>query len=210
MRRAVIFQRAQNQPWFREYLHPSLENYFKPDPANHGSYFIGWKQHRRSVLEGELPPVDLAATPRISSGKAGSIGCGDDAGFIYEMYGFGLIREMESAPGGRIPAAQDHPALHEQQRENTRPGRSPRPHQGRLHGRSHRGRWKPAREYQSALRRRYERHSGWQKKCARSDSEWIIKDGISVQRAAALMREVKGGSSIKRARTKQQPRAAEQ
>ena len=24
------------------YLHPTLEDYFKPDPANHGSYFFGW------------------------------------------------------------------------------------------------------------------------------------------------------------------------
>jgi imidazolonepropionase-like amidohydrolase len=27
--------------------------------------------------------------------KGGTIGCGDDAGFIYQMYGYGLIREME-------------------------------------------------------------------------------------------------------------------
>jgi imidazolonepropionase-like amidohydrolase len=27
--------------------------------------------------------------------KGGVIGCGDDAGFIYQMYGYGLIREME-------------------------------------------------------------------------------------------------------------------
>jgi hypothetical protein len=35
-------QRAQNQPWFAEYLHPTLEEYFRPNPANHGSYFLGW------------------------------------------------------------------------------------------------------------------------------------------------------------------------
>src|SRR5579871_6122821 len=35
-------QRAQTQPWFADYLHPVLEEYFKPDPANHGSYFFGW------------------------------------------------------------------------------------------------------------------------------------------------------------------------
>jgi imidazolonepropionase-like amidohydrolase len=27
--------------------------------------------------------------------KGGLIGCGDDAGFIYQLYGFGMIREME-------------------------------------------------------------------------------------------------------------------
>ena len=35
-------QRAQTQPWFEDYLHPTLERYFRPDPANHGSYFLGW------------------------------------------------------------------------------------------------------------------------------------------------------------------------
>ena len=35
-------QRAQSSPWFADYLHPALEEYFKPDPANHGSYFLGW------------------------------------------------------------------------------------------------------------------------------------------------------------------------
>jgi imidazolonepropionase-like amidohydrolase len=27
--------------------------------------------------------------------RGGLIGCGDDAGFIYQMYGFGLLRELE-------------------------------------------------------------------------------------------------------------------
>ena len=30
-----------------------------------------------------------------SSEQGGLIGAGDDAGFIYQMYGFGLIRELE-------------------------------------------------------------------------------------------------------------------
>ena len=86
-------QRAQTQPWFQDYLHPSLANYFKPDPANHGSYFIGWsstdevywKENYRIWME----------TLRKFERKGGTIGCGDDAGFIYELYGYALIREME-------------------------------------------------------------------------------------------------------------------
>jgi imidazolonepropionase-like amidohydrolase len=27
--------------------------------------------------------------------KGGTIGCGDDAGFIYQLYGYGMVREME-------------------------------------------------------------------------------------------------------------------
>src|SRR5262249_58217231 len=33
--------RAQNQPWFRDYLHPSMEEYCKGSFDNHGSYFFG-------------------------------------------------------------------------------------------------------------------------------------------------------------------------
>ncbi|MCU0648411.1 MAG: amidohydrolase family protein [Gemmatimonadaceae bacterium] len=86
-------QRAQTQPWFKDYLHPSLENYFKPDPANHGSYFIGWSS-TDEVYWKENYRIWMAALREFER-KGGVIGCGDDAGFIYQMYGYGLIREME-------------------------------------------------------------------------------------------------------------------
>jgi imidazolonepropionase-like amidohydrolase len=86
-------QRAQTQPWFRDYLHPSLEWYFQPDPANHGSYFIGWSS-TDEVYWKENYRIWMAAL-RDFERKGGIIGCGDDAGFIYQLYGFGLIREME-------------------------------------------------------------------------------------------------------------------
>jgi cytosine/adenosine deaminase-related metal-dependent hydrolase len=86
-------QRAQTQPAFADYLHPVLEEYFKPNPANHGSYFIGWtstdevfwKENYRLWLQ------SLAEFER----RGGTIGIGEDAGFIYQMYGFGLLRELE-------------------------------------------------------------------------------------------------------------------
>jgi Amidohydrolase family len=86
-------QRAQNQPWFKDYLHPSLEQYFKPDPSNHGSYFIGWSSTDETYWKEDYQLWEAAL--RSFDRKGGVIGCGDDAGFIYEMYGFGLIREME-------------------------------------------------------------------------------------------------------------------
>ena len=86
-------QRAQTQPWFADYLHPSLEWYFRPDPANHGSYFIGWST-TDEVYWKENYRIWMAAL-RDFERKGGLIGCGDDAGFIYQMYGYGLIREME-------------------------------------------------------------------------------------------------------------------
>jgi cytosine/adenosine deaminase-related metal-dependent hydrolase len=85
--------RAQNQPWFRDYLHPTLARYFEPNPANHGSYFIGWTSTDEAFWK-ENYRIEMAAL-RDFEKRGGLIGAGDDAGFIYQMYGFGLIRELE-------------------------------------------------------------------------------------------------------------------
>ncbi len=86
-------QRAQTQPWFADYLHPTLEEYFRPDPANHGSYFFGWSSTDEAYWK-ENYRLWMSAL-RDFERKGGIIGVGDDAGFIYQMYGFGLIRELE-------------------------------------------------------------------------------------------------------------------
>jgi hypothetical protein len=86
-------QRAQNQPWFREYLHPTLEEYFRPNPRNHGSYFLGWTSNDE-VFWKENYRIWMAAL-RDFERMGGMIGAGDDAGFIYQIYGFGLLRELE-------------------------------------------------------------------------------------------------------------------
>lgn len=86
-------QRAQSSPWFKDYLHPALEEYFKPDPSNHGSYFIGWSSTDETYWK-ENYRIWFAALREFER-KGGTIACGDDAGFIYQLYGYGLIREME-------------------------------------------------------------------------------------------------------------------
>ena len=86
-------QRAQTQPWFADYLHPTLEEYFKPNPANHGSYFLNWTSTDEAFWK-ENYRLWMAAVRQFDR-LGGLIGLGDDAGFIYQMYGFGLIRGME-------------------------------------------------------------------------------------------------------------------
>lgn len=86
-------QRAQTQPWFDEYLHPTLEDFFRPNPANHGSYFIGWSS-LDEVFWKENYKIWMAALREFEQ-RGGLICAGEDAGFIYQMYGFGLIRELE-------------------------------------------------------------------------------------------------------------------
>lgn len=86
-------QRAQTNPAFADYLHPVLEEYFKPNPANHGSYFIGWTSTDEAFWK-ENYRIWMKALYEFEK-RGGVIGTGEDAGFIYQMYGFGLIRELE-------------------------------------------------------------------------------------------------------------------
>ncbi len=86
-------QRAETQPWFREYLHPTLEKYFKPDPSNHGSYFANWSSTDEAFWK-ENYRIWFDAVRRFEQ-MGGTVGAGEDAGFIYQIYGFGLIRELE-------------------------------------------------------------------------------------------------------------------
>ncbi len=86
-------QRAETQPWFNEYLHPTLEKYFRPDPSNHGSYFANWSSTDEAYWK-ENYRIWFQAV-RDFERLGGTIGVGEDAGFIYQVYGFGLIRELE-------------------------------------------------------------------------------------------------------------------
>jgi imidazolonepropionase-like amidohydrolase len=85
--------RAQSQPWFADYLHPTLEDYFRPNPSNHGSYFIGWTSTDETFWR-ENYRIWMDALRQFGQ-RGGTIGIGEDAGFIYQLYGYGLIREME-------------------------------------------------------------------------------------------------------------------
>jgi len=85
--------RAQNLPWYRDFLHPSMEAYWRPNLDNHGSYFVGWGntqevrwRHNYRVWMDALRHFGL---------NGGLITTGDDAGYIYSLYGFGLVRELE-------------------------------------------------------------------------------------------------------------------
>jgi hypothetical protein len=85
--------RAQNQPWFKEYLHPSLEAFFRPSLDNHGSYFLGWTSTQEAAWARQFRI--WMDTVRDFGRKGGIIGTGDDAGYIYSVYGFGIARELE-------------------------------------------------------------------------------------------------------------------
>lgn len=86
-------QRALNQPWFKDYLHPALQQYFVPDPANHGSYHCNWST-TDEIYWKENYQIWMRAVREFAK-MGGVVGVGEDAGYIYMMYGFSVIRELE-------------------------------------------------------------------------------------------------------------------
>ncbi len=84
--------RAQNLPWYKEYLHPTMEDYWKPDLERHGSFFLGWTSTQETRWKKSYQ-VWMQALREFGL-KGGLIATGDDAGFIYSLYGFGLLEEL--------------------------------------------------------------------------------------------------------------------
>jgi hypothetical protein len=85
--------RAKNQPWFEDFLHPALAEYFKPNPDHHGSYHWDWTT-KDEVFWRENYRLWMKAVREFAD-MGGVVGAGEDAGYIYMMYGFSLIRELE-------------------------------------------------------------------------------------------------------------------
>jgi imidazolonepropionase-like amidohydrolase len=86
--------RAQNLPWYRDYLHPSLEEYYKPSMVRHGTFWTGWTEDQEVKWKKNYQ-VWMAAVREFGL-KGGTITTGDDAGFLYgSLYGFGISRELE-------------------------------------------------------------------------------------------------------------------
>lgn len=85
--------RAMNQPWFKDYLHPAVEQYFRPNPEYHGSYQWNWTTEDE-IFWKENYKIWMKAV-REYANYGGTVGIGEDAGYIYMLYGFSLIRELE-------------------------------------------------------------------------------------------------------------------
>ena len=86
--------RAQNLPWYKELLHPSLEEYYKPSMTRHGTFWTGWTA-TQEVRWRKNYQVWMAALREFGL-KGGTITTGDDAGYLYgSLYGFGISRELE-------------------------------------------------------------------------------------------------------------------
>jgi hypothetical protein len=85
--------RARRAEWHDEYTLPSLWSFYAPNRKAHGSYWfywttedeIAWKENYRLWMRFIDEYKD----------RGGRVCTGSDSGFIYKLYGFDYIRELE-------------------------------------------------------------------------------------------------------------------
>ena len=85
--------RARTLPWFKDYALPNVLAFFEPDPSRHGSYHSDWTTADEVMWRNNYQI--WMRWVREYARRGGNVTVGSDAGFIYHLYGFGTIREME-------------------------------------------------------------------------------------------------------------------
>ncbi|MGH9460176.1 MAG: amidohydrolase family protein [Vicinamibacteria bacterium] len=85
--------RARRAEWHDEYTLPSLWRFFQPSRRAHGSYWFYWTT---------TDEVEWRNNYRLwmtfvneYKNRGGRVAAGSDAGFIYKLYGFDYVRELE-------------------------------------------------------------------------------------------------------------------
>jgi cytosine/adenosine deaminase-related metal-dependent hydrolase len=85
--------RARTLPWFRDFAMPQLMAFFEPNPERHGSYHFDWTTTDEIMWRDNMRI--WMKWVREYAARGGNVTVGSDAGFIYHLYGFATIREME-------------------------------------------------------------------------------------------------------------------
>ncbi len=85
--------RARNQPWMKDYALPQMLEHFEADPKRHGSYFFDWTTTDEVRWRNNYR-IWMQAVREFSR-RGGNVTVGSDAGFIWQLYGFCTIRELE-------------------------------------------------------------------------------------------------------------------
>jgi imidazolonepropionase-like amidohydrolase len=85
--------RARRAEWHEDYTLPSLWRFFQPSKISHGSYWHFWGTEEEVAWKENF---NLWMTfINEYKNRGGRIAAGSDSGFIYQLYGFAYIRELE-------------------------------------------------------------------------------------------------------------------
>lgn len=79
--------------WHEKYTLPSLWEFYKPSKKSHGSYWLEWGTEQEIAWK-ENFRLWMQFVNEYKN-RGGRVTLGSDAGYIYKLYGFGYIQEME-------------------------------------------------------------------------------------------------------------------
>jgi imidazolonepropionase-like amidohydrolase len=85
--------RAKNADWHSRYTLPSLWQFYQPSRESHGSYWFDWTT--ADEIEWKNNFRLWMAFLNEYKNRGGKVCTGSDSGFIYKLYGFDYIRELE-------------------------------------------------------------------------------------------------------------------
>ncbi|MGB0133331.1 amidohydrolase family protein [Dokdonella sp.] len=85
--------RARQADWHDAYTMPALWEFYTPNRDNHGSFFFDWTTEDE-VAWRENYQLWMAFVNDYKN-RGGRVTVGSDSGFIYQLYGFGTIQELE-------------------------------------------------------------------------------------------------------------------
>lgn len=85
--------RARRAEWHEEYTLPSLWEFYQPSKISHGSYWHDWGTEQEVVWK-ENYRLWMTFINEYKN-RGGRVTAGSDSGFIFQLYGFAYIRELE-------------------------------------------------------------------------------------------------------------------
>src|SRR5688572_148889 len=85
--------RAKNADWHNKYTLPSLWQFYQPSRESHGSYWFDWTT--ADEIEWKNNYRLWMTFLNEYKNRGGKVCTGSDSGFIYKLYGFDYIRELE-------------------------------------------------------------------------------------------------------------------
>ncbi len=86
-------ERARTQEWHSIYTLPSLWKFYEPSRVSHGSYWFNWGTEQEVAWK-ENFRLWMTFINEYKN-RGGRVTAGSDNAFIYQLYGFGYIRELE-------------------------------------------------------------------------------------------------------------------
>ena len=86
-------QRARRAEWHEDYTLPSLWDFYQPSKISHGSYWHYWGTEQEVAWK-ENYKLWMTFINEYKN-RGGRVTTGSDSGFIFQLYGFAYIREME-------------------------------------------------------------------------------------------------------------------